>query len=62
MLNTLDYFLTIDIKALATILQVQLVTIDYPQGLLESYFWYLDTMAMIYLIALFTLPYLRKSK
>lgn len=61
-LNALDYFLSIDTKALAAIVQVRLENIDYFQSPLRSYFWQVDAMAMIYSTALFTLPHLRKSK
>ena len=61
-LNVLDYFLSIHTKALAAILQIRSVNMDYYYGELESYHWQVDAMAIIYSTALFTLPHIRKSK
>ena len=60
--NALDYFLSIDTKALATIWQIRSVNMEYYHIKLESYFWQVNAMAIIYSTALFTLPYLRNSK
>ena len=60
-LNVLDYFLSIDTKALATILQIRSVN-NYYYNELESYSWQVDAIAIIYSTALFTLPHMRKSK
>ena len=61
-LNVLDYFLSIDTKALAGILQIRLLNIDSHYVMLESYDWRVDAMAMIYSTELFTLPHMRRSK
>ncbi|MCJ1344810.1 hypothetical protein MMC31_003013 [Peltigera leucophlebia] len=61
-LNALDYFLSIDTKALTTIMQIRSVNVDHYFRTLESYLWKVDAMAMIYSTALFTLPHLRESK
>lgn len=60
--NALDYFLSIDTKALAAILQIRSVNMEYYHVKLESYFWQVNAMSVIYSTALFTLPYLRNSK
>ena len=54
-LNALDDFLSIDTKALAAILQIRLVNLDYNDYPLESYHWQLDAMAIICSTALFLL-------
>ena len=61
-LNVLNYFLSIDTKALAAILQIRSVNMDYYHLELESYCWQVDAMSIIYSTALFTLPHMRKSK
>ena len=61
-LNVLDDFLSIDTKALAAILQIRSVNLDYYHDELESYYWQVDAMIIIYSTALFTLPHMRKSK
>ena len=61
-LDSLDYFLSVNPKALATILQIRSVNTDYHLGLLESRFWQVNAMAMLYSTSLFTLPHLRESR
>ena len=60
--DALDYFLSIDNKALAAILQIRSTNIVNTDDPLDSYFWQVDTKAIIYSTALFTMPHLRKSK
>ena len=61
-LNALDYFLSIDTKALATILQIRSLNMDYDHVEFRSYLWQVDAMAVIYSTALFTFPHFRKGK
>ncbi len=61
-LNALDYFLSIDTKALATILQIRSLDMDYDHAEFGSYLWQVDAMAVIYSTALFTFPHFRKGK
>lgn len=61
-LNALDHFLSIDTKALAAILQIRSMNRNSDFGKLESFFWQVDAMTIIYSTALFTLPHLRNCK
>lgn len=61
-LDTLDYFLSIDTQALATILQIRSVNMDHYFIKLETHLWQVDAMTMIYSTALYELLHLHKSK